>query len=209
MATPQPQGFTDKDVDVMLAEYSAILALRGFVVTSGETRLNIYLAVIAAGIAGLQYINTNLAPNTAILVGSAIYFGLLSYGTLTFMRIVGRASLLIEFTAAMNRIRAFFVAYNGELRPYFILPVPKTVEQRELMADFARKMQRYGLPPLYALLNALLVGLGMGLLLENTLQYHWLFELIASLIVGIIVFVVQYLYMGREMRKAVAKVPTA
>jgi hypothetical protein len=152
----------------------------------GERRVNFFIALTGAVVAGLGVIHE---VNDAIDI-KAVYFGLMSlllFGFTTLLRVARRNLKTDEYLNAMSRIRRYFVKESREIIEYVYYPHTDGKVRKKIFATG-------GLVLLVSVMNSLII-MALFMISWRSLEMFKLFQL--SLLVLLFILIVQRYYLKR------------
>jgi len=114
---------TDIGVQFLLAEFNSIRSFKEQSVSIGDKRVDIFLTLSSALIAGLGFFSqSGIAPQTFLVIAFCGSFGLLVLGLVTLYQVIDRDILIIEYIHAINGIRGYFAEHAPHIQPYLLMP---------------------------------------------------------------------------------------
>lgn len=181
----------------LLVEFDQLREQRGELASISDRRIDVHVALVTLIAGGLVWMAQLHLPRIDYCAVALLSLGsLLAMGLSTFGLIVGRDILFVEYTRAINRIRAYFGQFNPQIQPYVLMPVSHTYPRYRWVLSNT---------PIVVLMNALVTGVIGGiieLLISATdLPDQW--TILSGLIAIGLAFLGQTVY--AQMRFALAE----
>jgi hypothetical protein len=107
----------------MLAELDNIRAFKEQSVTIGDKRVDVFLTLASALVAGLGLLSqTGINARSFLFVALGGALSLLAMGINVFRQVLERDILLVDYIRYMNRIRCYFAERAPHLKPFLLMP---------------------------------------------------------------------------------------
>jgi len=122
IGTLQPTH-TDIGVQFLLAEFNSIRSFKEQSVSIGDKRVDVFLTLSSALIAGLGlFSQSKITPQTFLIIAFCGSFGLLAIGLVTLYQVIDRDILIVDYVHSINRIRGYFAEHAPHIQPYLLMP---------------------------------------------------------------------------------------
>jgi len=117
----------DIGVQFLLAEFNSIRSFKEQSVSIGDKRIDVFLTLSSALIAGLGlFSQSSIAPQTFLIIAFCGSFGLLVIGLVTLYQVIDRDILIVDYVHSINRIRGYFAEHAPHIQPYLLMPTSVT-----------------------------------------------------------------------------------
>ncbi len=178
----------------LTTEHSALQAARSALVVEGNGRTVSFLTTISAGMVALTLVFQISRLGGAFVIFALVLIPILEFvGLSTYVRMVQLDMADLVYTAAINRIRRFYLDSAREVAPYLSFPAFDDAQSisraRVIYTGYAWTVLSYP-SGLVLVINSLLAGALAGLLI-NALFRTWLWLAVAT---GLAVFLLASLY---------------
>ena len=111
----------------LLAEFNSIRSFKEQSVSIGDKRVDVFLTLSSALIAGLGlFSQSGIDPYIFLIIALCGSFGLFVIGLVTYHQVIDRDILIIDYIRAINRIRGYFAEHAPHIQPYLLMPTSLT-----------------------------------------------------------------------------------
>ena len=113
----------DIGIQFLLAEFNSIRSFKEQSVSIGDKRVDVFLTLSSALIAGLGlFSQSGIAPQTFLIIALCGSLGLLVIGLVTLYQVIDRDILIVDYIHAINRIRGYFAEHAPHIQSYLLMP---------------------------------------------------------------------------------------
>lgn len=197
----------EHSLNFMLTEFETLRCLRSDISSIGESRVNVFLAAVSAGLVGLTLLNQSsvlsvLGEVLPPLITCVVLAGLLFLGIITFGRAIERDINIKLYARGLNRIRRYFVQLDPDLREYLLLPISDDRPRFKSMGWLPSGGQFLSLESMVAVINSTVATVAVSAFTTVILELENV-EITAIAILAFLgVCVAQYRYMNSRLEKA-------
>jgi len=183
----------------MLAELENVRAFKEQGVTIGDKRVDVFLTMASALVAGLGLLSqTGINGRSFLFVALGGSLSLLVIGITVFRQVLERDILLVDYIRYMNRIRFYFAERAPHLKPFLLMPTSHNFPKYDWQSSNRR---------IPMVINAISLGVAAAIvsMLLKKHEYPEFFEVGIATILFVLGYLLQEYYARRFFLRAEAK----
>lgn len=203
MNTKERSKSEEHSLDFMLAEFETLRSLRSELVSLGESRVNVFLAIVSGGLVGLAFLNRVSGLGIIIpLITGLVLVGMFLMGLITFARTIERTIGLKIYTRGMNRVRRFFVQLDPDLTDYLLLPISDDRPSFKTTGWLPGGGSFISLGSIVAVINSIIASVAVSLVTAVYAELQFELVVASTIITSLIIYLAQHIYMNIRLREA-------